>query len=317
MEFRVDPIRLEDIDLSDTFFRITTPQDKPPIAESVSRLGLICPVAVKQTHDQFVVVSGFRRVDACRQNNRSRIPCRIIPDTISTVTCAEMAITDNLTQRSLNFVEQARCIELLTTATGAISSARRVAERLGLAFNRALVDKLKTISCAPQIVQDGLIKGTLSLPVVLAMSDLPEEDVRTLAQLFEMVPMGLNKQREIFLNLKEIAIREDMTIRQILEGDSLKDILLDDTSDGNQKAFQIRQYLKKRRFPRIVETEEAFKNCVRGLELGGEIQVAPPPGFEGSVCTMTIRFNNLESLKRAHHNITSAIKNPLIEDLFD
>jgi hypothetical protein len=317
MDFSVDSLDLEKIDSTQNLYRITTPQGKPSIHQSINRLGLICPVVVKQTRDHYIVVSGFRRIDACRRNAWQSIPCRILPETISAITCAEIAIADNLTQRSLNFVEQARCLGLLIEATGDFNSAQAVAQTMQLGFNSNLVSKLKTILNAPEILQTGIILGTLSLPVAITLAELAKEDAIALAQLFEKLPMGLNKQREVLQNVKEIAIREDMTIRDVLEDDVLRDILFDEASDGNQKAYQIRFYLKKRRFPRIVETEEAFKACVKGLGLGTEIQVTPPPGFEGSTCTMTIRFNNLESLKHAHQKISKAITNPSVTNLFN
>ncbi len=317
MNFKVDSLRLDQIDITDVFYRITTPQDKLPIGPSIDRLGLLCPVVVKPSHGQFVIVSGFRRVDACRQSGWADIPCRILPDATSSVTCAEMAITDNLTQRSLNFVEQARCLELLTTSTGGINAARTVAETIGLAFSNALVTKLKSILHAPQIVREGFIKGTLSLPVALAMSDFVQKDALALTHFFERVPMGLNKQREIMQNVKEIAIREDMEARHVLENDRLQAILKDDALDGNEKGRRIRFYLKRRRFPRIVAVEEAFNDRVRHLGLGGDIHVAPPPGFEGSTITITIRSSDLTGLKRAHDKLTKALENPFVTHLFE
>jgi ParB family transcriptional regulator, chromosome partitioning protein len=317
MDFKLDSLRLDEIDLTNVFYRITTPQDKLPLTPSVERLGLLCPVVVKASDDQFVIVSGFRRIDACRQSRWTDIPCRILPDDISPLTCAEMAIADNLTQRSLNFVEQARCLELLTAATGGLNAARTVAETLGLAFSNALVAKLKSILHAPEFVREGLIKGTLSLPVVLAMSDFARQDAFALTHLFERVPMGLNKQREILQNVKEIAIREDIEVRHVLADDRLQAILKDDALDGNEQARRIRFYLKRRRFPRIVEVEEAFNDRVRQLGLGGDVHVAPPPGFEGTTLTITIRSRDLTSLKRAHHKLSQALENPYVTHLFD
>ena len=65
------------------------------------------------------------------------------------------------------------------------------------------------------------------------------------------------------------------------------------------------------------QVEEKFNACVQSLGLGHGIQVAPPPGFEGSTCTMTIRIDNLDSLKRASRHISQAIENPSIATLFE
>jgi len=317
MDFRCESLRLDQIDLSDAGYRITTPQDKPTLAPSVNRLGVICPVVVKQTPDQFVIVSGFRRIAACRQSTCATIPCRILPDETPAAVCAEIAIAENLSQRALNFVEQARCLALLRETTGGLNSAKAAAETMGLACNKKLIAKLNMILVAPDIIQTGLATGTLSLPVALALSAFSRDDALALANLFERFPMGLNKQREIVQNVREIAIREDRTARRVLEDDSFQAILRDDALDGNQKTRQIRVLLKKRRFPRIAEAEKAFNEGLRQLGLGGEVQVTPPPGFEGSTITLTIRANDLKGLKRACHKLTRAIENPLVTQMFD
>ena len=188
---------------------------------------------------------------------------------------------------------------------------------MGLAFNKALVAKLEAVSAAPEIVQLGLIAGHLALPVVLELSGLSQENAESLASLFQKLPMGLNKQREILQNLKEIAIREDRTLKGLIEEAPLTDILNDKGLDGNQKVHRVRAYLKKRRYPRLVAVEDNFNARVRSLGLSGEIQVSPPPGFEGSTCTMTIRVNNLDSLKCASRKISQAIENRSITKLFE
>ena len=192
-----------------------------------------------------------------------------------------------------------------------------MAEGLGLAFNMALISKLEAVSASPEIIQAGLVAGYLSLPMALELSHLSKENAEILAILFKKLPMGLNKQREILQHLKEIAVREDLTLKGVLDDAPLNAILCDDSLDGNQKVHRIRTYLRKRRYPRLVEVEEKFNACVQSLGLGHGIQVAPPPGFEGSTCTMTIRIDNLDSLKRASRHISQAIENPSIATLFE
>lgn len=317
MDFRFEALPLDQIDSSNRFFRITTPQDKPPIDQSIHRLGLINPVVVKRRRDHFVVISGFRRIDACRRNAWQKIPSRVLPPDTPDRVCAELAIADNLTQHPLNFVEQARCFQLLKASTTGINDIRAAAEALGLGFNTALISKLEEVSAAPETIQSGLVSGHLSLPIVKEFSCLSRDDAGHLALLFKKMPMGLNKQREILQNLKEIAAREDRTVSDLLEEEPLAAIINDDSLDGNQKVNSLRAYLRKRRYPRMVAVEEKFYACVRNLGLGGEIQVSPPPGFENSNCTMTIRINNLDSLKRASRKIAHAVEHPSINQLFE
>jgi hypothetical protein len=161
------------------------------------------------------------------------------------------------------------------------------------------------------------VLGWLSLPIVLLLKELPTEDALAVTSLYESLPMGLNKQREVLLFLKEISARDGVPLKRLLEEESLNEILNNDNIDGNVKSRQLRAYLRKKRFPRLVEVEEAFHENVHALNLGGAIQVSPPPQFEGCRFTMTIRFDSLAALKKAHQKIATAIENPQASSLFD
>jgi hypothetical protein len=217
----------------------------------------------------------------------------------------------------LNLVEQGRCLQLLAETVGELSSATQIVKTLGLSLNKELSAKLRTVLASPDLIQSGLVMGKLSLSIVLELSDFPKEDAESLASLFIDLPMGLNKQREVLLNLKEIAAREDKSVTDLLEENALKVLLEDDRMDGNQKSRAIRRYCKKRRYPRMVQVEEKFYDSVRKLGLGSTIQVSPPPGFEGPTCTMTIRFASLADLKAAQRKLAETIVHPAVSNLFD
>ncbi|MGV7223034.1 MAG: ParB/RepB/Spo0J family partition protein [Nitrospinales bacterium] len=315
MNYKYDCVALDSIDTTNSFYRITTTQDKTAIDDSVHRIGLICPVVLKEVNRHLVIISGFRRVETCQQLAWQEIPCWILPDDTPPVQCAELAITANLSQRPLNIVEQARCLQLFTKASDGPNVSMTMAKALGISLNRAFISKLKTILSTTQIIQDGLILGTLSLPIALLLSDLSNDDGDTVAMLFNKIPMGMNKQREVLLHLTEISARDDIPLKRLLEEDTIQNTLNSDL-DGNQQSRKIRSYLKKRRYPRLVSVEERFHEQVGELGLNGAIQVMPPANFEGSSYTLAIRFDSLNALTRAHRKLSDAINNPIASQLF-
>lgn len=315
MNYKYDCVALDSIDTTNSFYRITTTQDKTAIDDSVRRIGLICPVVVKEINRHLVVISGFRRVETCQQLAWQKIPCQILPSDTPPVQCAELAITANLSQRPLNVVEQARCLQLFANASNSSDVSMTIAKALGISLNRTFISKLKTILSTTQIIQNGIISGTFSLPIALLLSDLSNDDADAVALLFNKIPMGMNKQREVLLYLTEISARDDIPLKRLLEEDTIKSTLNSDL-DGNQKSRKIRSYLKKRRFPRLVSVEERFHQQVGELDLKGTIQLMPPANFEGSSYTLTIRFDSLNALTRAHHKLSEAISNPIASQLF-
>lgn len=316
MNYKYDWAALDSIDTTNSLFRITTTQDKPSMKDSVRRVGLICPVVVKEGNNSLCLISGFRRLETCQQLGWKEIPCRILPDDTSTEQCAELAITDNLVQRPLNIVEQARCLRLLSDVSNGQRGLAAMANSLGISLNKAFAVKLKTVLSTTEATQAGLVLGEFSLPIALLLSELTNDEADAVALLFKRMPMGLNKQREVLLYLKEISARDDIPLTHFFEEDTIKGTLNNDDLDGNQKSRRIRSHLRKRRYPRLVKMEDEFYDHVRALGLGGTIQIMPPANFEGSSCTMTIRFNSLNALMRAHHKISDALDNPIAAKLF-
>jgi ParB family chromosome partitioning protein len=316
MNYKYDWADLDSIDTTNSFYRVTTPQDKLSFYDSVRRIGLICPVVVKEANSRLIVISGFRRVETCRQLGWNEIYCRILSDDVTPLHCAELAIADNLAQRPLNIVEQARCLRLLTEASHDSKVSVEMANSLGLSLNKAFVSKLKTVLSASETIQLGIILGKLGLPIALLLSELSNDDADAVALLFNRIPMGLNKQREVLLYLKEVSARDDTSVKHLLEEDTIKSALDKDDLDGNQKTHIIRSYLKKRRYPRLAKVERQFHEQVRKLRLGEAIQIMPPANFEGSSYTMTIRFNSINALIGANSKISDAIANPIASKLF-
>jgi len=316
MDYKYDLAALDSIDTTNNFYRITTAQDKPPIYESIYRIGLTCPVIVQETDSRRIIISGFRRIETCRQLGWQEIPCRILPPHTSSEQCAELAITDNFCQRPLNIVEKARCLRLLGDANRGSNISAEVVNLLGLSLNKAYVAKLKRVLKTTETIQDGIISGKIGLPIALLLSELSNDEADAMVSLFNRIPMGINKQREILLYIKEVSARDDIPLGTLLKEDAIKSALDNDDLDGNQKSRQVRSYLKKRRYPRLARVEEQFHERARALKLGGSIQISPPPNFEGSSCTMTIRFNSLNALMDAHRKISDAIDTPIAFELF-
>lgn len=316
MNYKYDCVALDSIDTTNSYYRITTTQDKTSFDDAVRRLGLICPVVVKEVNNGFVIISGFRRFETCQRLAWQDITCLILSEDTPPVQCAELAITDNLSQRPLNIVEQARCLQLLTNASNGSNISMTMASALGISLNKAFVSKLKKVLSTTETIQEGIILGTLSLPIALLLSELSNEDAETLALLFQQIPMGMNKQREVLICLTEVSARDDIPLKRLLEEDTIKNTLNSDL-DGNQKSNKIRYYLKRRRYPRLVSEEKRFHEQVDALGLNGAIQVMPPANFEGSSYTITIRFDSLNALTTAHRKLSDAISNPIASKLFD
>jgi hypothetical protein len=237
---------------------------------------------------------------------------------LGTELCAEITIAENCSQRALNIIEQARCLRLISgSGENDERSALERAKRLGLSFNSNFANKLAKLLTLADRVQDGVVKGEISLPVGLRLASLPHAAVDALTELFARLPMGLNKQREVLQYLTDIAARENVSIDYLLEEAALKRIIDNPDRDGNLKARQLRTYLKYRRNPNLVRTEQKFQENIAQLRLENNITIAHPPYFEGDTYTLSMRFKSLDQLKELLETFQKALCQPAAAKLFD
>lgn len=317
MGYNYDCIGLDRIDTANTFYQISTTQDKASLETSIGRIGLICPAILQQTDQNLAVVSGFRRVEACRKLRWKTIPCRILPQDLSPMQCAEIAITDNVSRRSLNIIEQARCLRLVERAGKDAAVSPEMTTLLGVPLNMAFIAKMRAVLAVSETIQKGIIFGHIPLPVAMLLSELAPVDAEAVAALFDTLPMGLNKQREILLHLNEISARDDIPVWKLLEAEPIQSILTSEDMDGNQKTRNLRLYLRQRRYPRLVKIEQQFHEKIAALRLGEGMQIIPPTNFEGDTCSMTIRFSGIDDLKKARRKLSDIIANPIAVKLLD
>ena len=76
------------------------------LISSISERGLIHPIIVRPTDDQFSLVTGMRRLKACKRLGWRKVPCHILR--IDERGSFELALIENLQRKSMNPVEEAR-----------------------------------------------------------------------------------------------------------------------------------------------------------------------------------------------------------------
>jgi len=311
--------------MEDQTCRITTETSNASLMDSIERVGLMSPPLLipKKTESNaegmqspcFTIVCGFRRIAVCQDLGWSDIEARVLgPDTASS-DCVKFAIGDNALQRSLNLIETSRSLCLLAEVFKA-DELVSMAKALGLPDNPSVIRKIMPLCLLPDIIQNGILSGILSMPVALELGTFDPPDAGTaFAVLFETLRLSLSKQREVITLVREIAIREDISILDVLHGDHLQEILGDDDLDRNQKARSVRLYLRQRRFPAITHAERAFERHVRDLKLGNQMKLIPPANFEGNVYTLSMCFSNLAELKSLRTSFDQLIRNPSLEKI--
>ncbi|MCL2670417.1 MAG: ParB/RepB/Spo0J family partition protein [Clostridiales bacterium] len=156
---------------------------------SIAQLGLIQPLVVRENGGRYELISGERRLRACRQLGLTEMPCIVIG--ADTEKSAVMAVAENIQRKNLHFLEEAQCYRRLLLDYSYTQES--LADKLGKT-QAFLSNKLRLLKL-PSEVQE-----------LLCVSNLTERHARALLPL-----MTENAQ----LTALRLAIQNGWTVAQL------------------------------------------------------------------------------------------------------
>jgi ParB family chromosome partitioning protein len=156
--------------------------DLEGLAESIHHNGLLQPITVrKKENGRYELISGERRLRACKMAGLSSIPSIVID--INDEKSALLAVIENLQRENLHFFEEAMAIERLIKGFGL--SQEEVSRKLGKSQS-ALSNKLRILRLPDEIRYNitiyGLTERHARALLRLPTAELMEQVVDTVAE---------------------------------------------------------------------------------------------------------------------------------------
>ncbi|MDL2329470.1 ParB/RepB/Spo0J family partition protein [Desulfosarcina sp. OttesenSCG-928-A07] len=296
MDSDVRQIAASQIDLSDTTFQITTAVDKTDLALSISAVGLLQFPILAETQGGFLVVCGFRRIRTLTALDQTLIQARVLPKTCSPLECACIAIADNSGQRPLNIVEQARAYTLIHKFTPPGQSWQEVARSVSLPDSDAAKNRIMPVTNMPDALQSAILEGSIALPVALTLVALTPDIMLPLISFLRSLNASLRVQRELLEMVREISLRDDIPVSQVIHAPDIAAIMEDPETPMPQKVQNVRQVFKNRRYPALCRAEKKYHDTIRALKADPRIQVQPPRDFEGKTYHITLAVHSRKDL---------------------
>lgn len=172
------------------------------LSDSIRKNGIIQPLTVRRRNDgKYELIAGERRLRAAKMANLKGVPC-IIMD-VDDRNSAMFALIENIQRQELNFVEEARAIQKLSTIYG--MRQEDIAIDIGKTQS-AVSNLLRILRLSPEI-QMGLIANGLTQRHGRALLKLSEQQQRealkyiiekklTVKQTEQLVERMLRKEPE-------------------------------------------------------------------------------------------------------------------------
>jgi len=311
-------ISVSEIDTKDDTCRLSLRTDPDALVASIRAVGLINPPILRQRHDfRYQIVCGFRRVMACKALGWREINALALKGSPSEVDTLKLAILDNRSHRELNVVEQARGIQKLSLHLPSRNRLQMLSSLLGFPQSQKVFKKIDALSLLPEVIQAGIIDEIVSFEAAVDLSGFSHEDALSFFELFRVLKLSQNKQREVITLVQEIAIRENLKPVEVLQSKEVRAILDRPELNRNEKGAKVRVCLKRRRFPTLAKTEERFSKKLKALKLNEHIHMTAPTYFEGGPHTLRMTFKSMEDFDVRRKALDTMAKNPAFKRLLE
>lgn len=310
-------IPISDIDTTDDTCSLGLRTDLTALVASIEAMGIINPPVLKHKDDStYLIVCGFRRIRACQALGRHEIKVRILAGDFSERELLNLAILDNRSHRPLNVVEQARAIQKLSVHTR-WNRLETLSVLLGFPPNKKVFRKINALGRLPEEIQMGLVNHTISFEAAVDLSGFPCEDAISFFDLLKELKLSQNKQKEIISLVREIAVREDVRLSEVLGSEEVRRIMGRCEFNRNEKGSRIRAYFRRRRFPTLAKTEDRFQKELKALKLNEHFHITPPAYFEGATYVLRVTFKSVKDLEDRLQSLHALTRHPAMKRLLE
>lgn len=293
---KLENIKLDSININDDRFRISYYFDLYTLIHSISKIGLIHPPLITYRKGDAIIVTGWKRVLACRSLNFTSIPCFVF-DSEDDLKAFRLCLEENLSFRSFALLEKAQILSRLIQL--GVPEDAVVKDHLSLLeIPQTLIhlDTYLRIASLDPETKEVIHSKNMVFPVVQLLTGYSEEDRQILLSFLN--PLGQNKQREFLQNLLEITKRDRISVQNILTGEDAQKITSDQNLSPHQKAEEIRNLVQRKRYPTLSTWKDTFKSQKKELEWPDDIKIEPSPFFEGQEFFVQFTFKDIEEYRK-------------------
>lgn len=176
---------LEDLNISDIISPTnqlrSTMNNLGELAESIKKIGLLQPIIVRtNSSENFEIVAGNRRLNACKKLGRRRIPCHIVE--LDDKKAFEVSIIENVQRNTLNPIDEGLAFKKYVNDFG-WGGVSELSQKLSKSTSY-ICKRMKLLEL-PKDVVDQISKSGINVSIVEEL--LPITDKNTQSKLTELI----------------------------------------------------------------------------------------------------------------------------------
>ncbi len=285
-------IDINEIDIKDDRFRISYFVSLEDLIESIKTAGLINPPVLSFRGERPVIVSGWRRVLACRKLSFKSIPV-FISEEMDDLEAFKLAVYENISIRKYSIVEKAEVLKKIKGfGAGEEEIVRKYLPLLDIPPLLKYLDPYLKIAEFELELKKLIHSRNTDFNVLQLLAEFSPPE-RTLLLPY-ILPLGKNKQRALVTTIYELSRKEEMSAADILSLPDVGKISEDEKLSPLLKAERLCFLLEAKRNPVLNSWNNAFDKVLKGLNISSGIVVTPSAFFEKENISLNFSFKNRE-----------------------
>lgn len=137
-----------------------------------------------------------------------------------------------------------------------------------------------------------------------------------LGRLVVSLRISENHLRDLMDWLEEIAIRDGCGVEAILADKVIENIETDPRLGRADKLKRLKDEIRRRRFPRLAQAEDALRARIAELKLHPHIVLSAPAGLEGGRLRVEFGASSQEELQRLAAKLADAAAKDAAREIF-
>jgi ParB/RepB/Spo0J family partition protein len=291
-------IPITQINVNDKRFCISYPLEDDILLASIKKIGIIQPL-ILLAQSPYIVVTGFKRLEAALSLGLANIPCIIV--NIDEKDALLRSIHDN-TGRLLNIIEKAYCIEKMLHTGFSKEETYEIMTLLSLNRHEKIIERLRDIANADETMKNFILEKNLSMQNVESLLRFTPEEKNRIIEMLIPVHTTESVMREILRMFHIIKVKNGAINFSIMV--------------GADNVYELKTRLKNLTHPILSSLEKGLKDIKLKCALPPNIDIKVDPFFEKEYIDILIRAKNPDEIREALIKLTGVLDVGYIGSIF-
>lgn len=179
-------------------------EDIDSLCASISAVGLLQPIVVRAVQDHFEVVTGNRRLEACKRLRWKTIPCHVVE--LNEKESFELSLVENLERENLSPLEEARAFKKYVS-DGGWGSLTELSVKIGRSPSY-ISKRIRLLSLPPEVIDRVFHQGKNSASIAEEFFSLETDEQIALSRTLD-ISMSSREVRKLAQKIRQSRSESD------------------------------------------------------------------------------------------------------------